>query len=61
MRLRGYLILSNFEPTFLKLASRYLEEKLQEERKKNKPKAYKLEEEKKERGLLKFLHSFFRS
>ncbi|MDD2789772.1 MAG: hypothetical protein PHU40_03785 [Sulfurimonas sp.] len=53
--------MSNFEPTFLKLASRYLEEKLQEERKKNKPKAYKLEEEKKERGLLKFLHSFFRS
>jgi hypothetical protein len=53
--------MSNFEPSSLHLASKYLEEKLHERTKEKKPQAFKLEQGKKERGFLRFIHSFFRS
>ena len=53
--------MNKFEPSFLHLASSYLENKLHEQTKKKKPQAFKLEQGKRESGFLRFIYSFFRS
>lgn len=52
--------MNDFEPKFIKIASKYLNEKVTSQIKEKKAKAYVVEK-KKESLFLRFINSFFRS
>lgn len=52
--------MNDFEPKFIKIASKYLEERLSSQTKEKRPRAFTVEK-KKESLFSRFIHSFFRS
>jgi hypothetical protein len=52
--------MNDFEPKFIKIASKYLNEKLNSQTKEKRPRAYVVEK-KKESLLTRFVNSIFRS